>query len=264
MPTINPNTGSLQKLRKAVKFITMHTRFYFMGLNRATQAAIIMIIVVAGAIIAAVAFTNLPILFSPVVNPPSFDMLLSPSNGSVLQGSSIQTTANVYNFTDNQIVSLRADTGSSGIECSFNQTSGNYTYTSLLTLNASQSTVTGTYPIVVTATNGPITKNSTFQLSVLNSNVTVTGRVLLSGGTALDFLNLNFIDRQTGQNIQVNRQGLSTVFNVTLSNQHSYDVKVTYFVLDLGQIPTDDLGTYSVDASAGVTSLSHDFKFGWG
>lgn len=234
-----------------------------MGLNRATQAAIVMIIVVAGAIIAAVALSNRPILVSPVVNPPSFDLLLSPSKGSVLQGGSIQTTADIYNFTDYQIVSLRADTGSSGIECSFNQTSGNDTYKSLLTLNTSQSTVTGTYPIVVTATNGPTTKTSTFQLSVLNSNITVTGRVLLSDGTALDFLNLNFIDRQTGQNIQVNHQ-VSMLFNVTLRNQHTYDVKVTYFNLNLGQIPTDDLGTYIVNASAGITSLSHDFKFGWG
>ena len=232
-----------------------------MGLNRKTQAAIVMIIVVAGAIIAAVALTSHPILVSPVINPPSFDLLLSPSNGSILQGSSTQTTATVFNFTDYQIVSLRADTGLNGIEYSFNQTSGNDTYTSLLTLNTSQSTVTGTYPILVTATNGPITKKSIFQLSVLNSNVTVTGRVLITEGTALDFASLDFIDNKTGQDVQATGK---PVYNVTLSNQHSYDVKVTYFNLNLGQIPTDDLGTYSVNASAGITSLSHDFKLGWG
>jgi hypothetical protein len=232
-----------------------------MGLNRKTQAAIVITIVVVGAVIAAVALTNRPILVSPVVNPPSFDLLVSSSNGSVLQGNSIQTTATVFNFTDYQIVSLKADTGASGIECSFNQTRGNDTYTSLLTLNASQSTVTGTYPIVVTATNGPITKKSTFQLSVLNSNVTVTGRVLITEGTAFEFAELDFIDRQTGQEIPAIG---NPVFNVTLSNQHNYDVNITYFNLNLGTIPTEYLGNYSVNASAGITSLSHDFKYKWG
>jgi hypothetical protein len=229
-------------------------------LGRKIAFAIALVVVISVAVVVAVAL-EISLQRSPTmpkVEPPAFDLSLSPSNGTVLQGNVLQSNVTVFNFTGLEVVSLRADSGSSEITCSFNQTSGNDTFVSLLTLNVPESTDSNNY-LIIKATNGAVTHSSSYNVSVLNSQVTVSGQITTSDGTQIPGLQIYFYDEQTKQtyNADINLNS----YSIALQNTHTYDVTMTYFQLNLGEIPRVYLGSYSVNAPAGSTELTHNFAF---
>jgi len=108
-------------------------------------------------------------------NPPSesFDFTISvnPSSGSVQQGGNVQTTVTVNLQSGSpQTVALSASGLPSGASASFNPSSGNPTFTSILTISAGMSTPTGTYTVTVTGTGGGSMRTAIYTLTVTSAS----------------------------------------------------------------------------------------------
>jgi hypothetical protein len=126
--------------------------------------------------------------------PPSFDfsVSVSPSSGYVLPGGSVSATAAatlVSSATRN--VQLSCANLPSGAICTFTPPSCNPSCTANLVLATSSSTPGGTYSVGVQATNGTITRSSTFTLTVGGlvlsydmQNLTADGRLKDLSGNA--------------------------------------------------------------------------------
>ena len=107
-----------------------------------------------------------------VTAPAAFDfsISLSPTGGSVVQGSSTTSTVTVTLLSGTtQTVSLTASVSpvvTNGPTASLNPSSGNPTFTSTLTISTSSNTPTGTYTITVTGTGGSVSHSGTYTLTV--------------------------------------------------------------------------------------------------
>lgn len=124
---------------------------------------------------------------------PSFNFSISNSgDASVNQGGSITETINTTLISGTTKSVLFSATGMpTGVSASFNPASCNPSCQTSMTLQASASTATGTYPIVITGTAGTSTHATPFNLTVKSSASTSTGSnftfSLLNSGT----INLN-------------------------------------------------------------------------
>jgi hypothetical protein len=102
-------------------------------------------------------------------------------------------------------------------------------------------------------------------------NVTVSGTVdsrSLSQPFLTSLQTIEFTDTQTGANVSFRfpfpAQGDNPVgnYSVTLQDGHTYSVDLSYYTGPRigGMIPhTDNLGTYTVQAPTGTTSITQDF-----
>jgi hypothetical protein len=100
--------------------------------------------------------------------PFDFSLSLDPLNGSVMQGDSISTTATATLISGtSQPVSFSCSGLPEGASCSFSPPSINPTDSSTLIISTLPTTPTGIYPIVVSGTDGSITRNATYSLNVI-------------------------------------------------------------------------------------------------
>lgn len=101
--------------------------------------------------------------------PPPFDFSLSvsPSSGTIVQGSSLSTTvtANLISSTS-QSISFSASGLPSGATASFSPTNCNPTCSSTVTITTSATTPAGSYTINITGTGGDLTRTTTYSLIV--------------------------------------------------------------------------------------------------
>ena len=108
-----------------------------------------------------------PAMYALTVISPGFDFTVSvnPTSGSVQPGGNVQATVTVTLASGaTQSVSLSASGLPSGANATFNPSSGNPTFTSIMTISTSSTTPTGTYTITITGTGG--TKTATYILTV--------------------------------------------------------------------------------------------------
>ena len=110
------------------------------------------------------------ILPSPAA-PFDFNVTVSPSSGSVVQGSWVNTTVTVTLVSGTpQTVYLYADNCPPDATCSFlPSNSGTPTYSRTLNISTSYSTPNGTYQITVRGVAGSLTKTATYTLEVTPS-----------------------------------------------------------------------------------------------
>ena len=107
---------------------------------------------------------------APTVTPEfSVQTTAGGSNGYVFQGDSIQVTVFVkWAWGDAPIVSLSADTGSSGLQCSFSAGSSRPDFSSVLTITVPYYTNPGYYTVVITGTNGEVSHSTNYSIEVLS------------------------------------------------------------------------------------------------
>ncbi len=126
----------------------------------------------AGGSITRNATYNLTVI--PVSVPFDFSLSLSPSNGSVLQGNNISTTATATLISGaSKPVSFSCSGLPSGASCSFKPSSLYPTNSSTLIISASASTPTGTYSIIISGVSSNITRTVNYALKVNTANPSI-------------------------------------------------------------------------------------------
>ena len=118
--------------------------------------------------------------------PFDFSVSVSPNSGSAQQGNSITSSIMVSLSSGSpQTVSLSASGLPSAASASFNPSSGNPTYTSIMTVTTSSTTPTGTYTVTVTASGGGLTRTITYALTVTSSSPPPTSYMVTFTQTGL-------------------------------------------------------------------------------
>lgn len=191
------------------------------------------------------------------LTPIDFNMSISSSSGTVVQGGSIQTSVAINYISGSKVnVEVVGDAGSSGIHCNLDPITKIPDFTSTLTMDVPESTPTDTYSVIVTATGSGTTHTVAYTLSVLSANVYVSGTVTTTGlGTQPT--QVQFVDKQTGITYTASMSGDS--YSITLKNQHTYNV-VCYWSGFLGSSGTFSGGSLYVNAGVGSTSMTKSFS----
>ena len=227
--------------------------------NRNIGIAVLVIIVIVLVIVGGVYLSGQGknnILNPSPKTPFNFGLSISSSSGTVLQGSSIETSVTVtYYSGDSMSVAMSGDSGSSGIQCSFSPSASSPSFTSVLTMTVPDSTPTKAYSVIVTATGGGVTRTVSYTITVLSVRVLVSGTVTTTGfGTHPT--QVQFVDTQTGLTYTASMSGNS--YSITLQNQHTYSV-VVYWQGLLGSS-----GTFKrimvVNVGVGSTTMSQNFS----
>ncbi len=194
-----------------------------------------------------------------------FSFYLSTTQTEVIQGSSSQIQATVTIFGKAENVILSSFCNSSGINCTFEPSSGKSNFTSVLTFAVSDSTPTGKYNVTLTASGGGQVINRTNVLSVLSGNVTMSGTVGVINPYYNIFhlnyqlINIQFIDVETSNLASFSFASLPNAasgngnYSVILLNKHAYHITVNF------KSGGDDYGDYTVYAPAGETTISKNF-----
>ena len=169
---------------------------------------------------------------------PEFNLSLSSSNGTVIQGSIMQISVAIFNFSGRpENVSLSGNVNSSGINCNFEPVTGTPNFISTLTIIVQNSTSTNYYSLNVTATNGEKTHTASYSIAVLSTKVLVTGKVYVGQPTTALFsvypITIQFSDTSTGT-LYSSTINDSDSYSVSLDNEHTYNVTYTYQVIPLG------------------------------
>jgi len=99
----------------------------------------------------------------------NFALSVSPSSGSVTQGTSGTTTltATLIGGTTQSVGSFSCSGLPSGASCSFTPTFCNLTCSTTVTISTSPTTPAGTYSVFLSAINGGLTRQTTYSLTVL-------------------------------------------------------------------------------------------------
>ncbi len=197
----------------------------------------------------------------PTATPIPFDFTITNGGSlTIIQGTHTVDTVTValvgipMGFVPS--VNLSVDSGSSGIQCSLDTTSGSPTLYSNIEINVPDSTPTGAYSIIITATGDGVTHSTAITISVLTSQVTVSGTVKTTGlGTSPT--QIQFVDTQSDLTYTASLSGTS--YFVNLQNEHTYTVTVTWKGA-LGNTGTYNGGSLYVYAPVGYTSQSQDYS----
>lgn len=247
--------------------------------QHSTKPRNIVVFVIIGVLVFS-SVTTLIVFYPPstVKSTPTgvFDLNVSSNQTNVLQGDSSQVAVNVAISGSAESISLGYQVGSSAIVCSFTPAMGKSNFTSTLAMNVLDSTPTGNYSLIITASSDEETKNASLVVSVLSANVTVSGTANISfvAGVGVSALSrIQFVDAQTGQSVSydfpfsyppvtANDVG---AYSVTLQNEHTYNVTLYYYWgMPGANIPesTYAAGNFTVFAPAGDVSVSQNFSLG--
>jgi len=106
----------------------------------------------------------------PAVSPEfSIQLTTGGSSGTVFPGESVTTTVFVkWLHGEAETVSLSADSGSSGIQCSFGAASSRPDFSSILTITVPYYVNAGYYSVIITGTNGVVTHSTSYTVVVLS------------------------------------------------------------------------------------------------
>jgi hypothetical protein len=229
--------------------------------NRKHRNIMIASMIIVGLVISLIA--ALIIFYQPSTpkpTPTKLNVNISMNNSNVLQGGNLLGQVYVSVIGNAGNLTLGYDACSSGVGCSFEPAMGTSNFTSTLTMNVPDSTPTGNYTLVVTASGDGAAANASCVISVvganvLSPNVTVSGTASGSlGQTTLT--QIQFVDTQTGATIVDNTP--SGTYSATLQNEHIYLVTLKVSG-PFGQPHTYDGGNLYVYAPAGNTTMRNDF-----
>ncbi len=229
-------------------------------------ASVIIVVLVVSSIAGLIVFYHQP---STKPKPTQVNVNVAMNQTNVIQGSNLQAEVNVTSIGNSENVTLGSNTGSSGIQCRFEPSTGKSNFTSTLTLSVPDTTPTGNYTVTVTATGNKEAENASYVISVLSATVTVSGTVNISALAAVGISSLSqiqFTDTQTDSTVAysfpssyppVATNDIGT-YSVTLQNEHTYNITLVYFWGITGAIPkyTADDGNFTVFAPAGNSMLT--------
>ncbi len=242
--------------------------------------AFLLIILLVLAVVATLYFMHQP--SASTSNLPEFNLSLSSSNGTVMQGNSIQTSVEISNFRGQlNNITLSGNGNYSGvdrsiisaigiplrIQCNFEPISGNLSFTSNLTMNVPSSIPTNYYLVNVTATNGQVTHNTFYTLGVLSAKVLVSGLAVQPGNRGIDNeydTQIDFTDISTGTKYSSGID-IDGRYSISLDNQHTYNTTITFNLIGKPTYPfiqsthsSNNLRSVIANAPVGYNTMNYD------
>ena len=237
--------------------------------NAAAVVAVLLIFLVAILYLRGNSPTQTP-TETPTPKPTPFDYHLdiSPTNSTVMQGDTVQVHVVVtYVQGSPENVTLSAVGVPVGAWKSFSQPIGvptnSSTFDSTLQIQVSGVVPTDSYSITVnsTADNGK-THSSSYTLSIINSEITVSGTVNVPAGgvpTQIRF-------EQLSTNLETVKTFTAPIqsgnYAITLPNKQFYAVSVTWDNSEGSSETHQFISPFHVDANVGVTSITSPFSLG--
>jgi hypothetical protein len=210
---------------------------------------------------------------TPKPAPTKLNVNVSACQTNILQGGNLLAEVNVTTKGKAENITLSCESGSSGFHYSFDPAKGTSNFTSWLAISVPDSTPTGNYSLIVTASGDGAIENASCIFSVVNASalspdVIVTGTVSAENEVAMTTVILDqiqFIDTQTGAITTIDLFGAGAHFasgeyTVVLQNEHIYDVTVT---VSWGGAFTFDAGNLYVYAPEGNSTMHQDFSVGF-
>ena len=249
--------------------------------NRTFAAAILVVVVVA------VTATGCYLLaLQSASEPLSFSLAVTPDECAVVQGGNATIAVDVTYIEGNpEPVTLSACGCPNGTRYQFSDQTGTPNATqpfrSNLTISVPYYVESDVYLIQISSNTGNITRQATCNLTVVNSEIVVSGTVTgtnltLAGYPSEDIcpISINFKSNSTGQNYEVTvcrttdtpqKPGKVGNYTITLPNMQSYKVSCYFFSfphwVPVPRSATGDVkdGYFTVSCGAGVSSLSANF-----
>lgn len=234
----------------------------------AKMLAVMIVIIVTISLVTAYFLASQPI---GNTNPhPTFSLSLSSSNGTTIQDGNAQIEIKLTSYAKNTNYTLNAVANSSDLKFTFAPATGKDNFTSSLTITAPTATPSNNYLVNVTATNGETTDSLTYILGVLNSKVSVSGKMTLrhiNSPIVVNPINITFTDISNGATYSskitnLNNYGVGNYY-VSLLNERTYNVTFYYLVTQLDfpsfigngtSINNENLGMITVYAQVGDNS----------
>ena len=232
-------------------------------------ASIVIVIVVISSIVALIEYTPL--------TPTRIYISLSTNQTDVIQGSNSQIQVTVTSIGKAENITLGSNVGLGSFNCTFEPSMGISNFSSKLTVNVPDSSPTGNYSIVVTASSNEQEENASLTVMVipfLSADViTVSGRANSAPLSVFPTIltGIQFTDIQTDTKTSFSFPLPSPLsitpfgsYSVTLMNDHTYNVTVSYFTgPTLGNMyqASDYIGNFTVHAPVGQKAISQDFGF---
>jgi uncharacterized membrane protein len=218
--------------------------------------------------------------------PFSFSIAVSPDKCAVVQGGNAAITVEVtYIEGKTESATLSASGGPNGTIFEFSNQTGTpaskQPFRSNLTISVPYYVESDVYLIQISSNAGNLTRQATCNLTVVNSEIVVSGTVTgtnltLAGYPSEDIcpISINFKSNSTGQNYEVKvyrttdttqKPGKVGNYTITLPNMQSYKVSCYFFsfphYIPVPRSATGDVkdGYFTVSCGAGVSSLSANF-----
>jgi hypothetical protein len=218
--------------------------------------------------------------------PFAFSLSMYPKNGTIMQGQNLTIRVDVaYLKGTPEPVTLSANGGSNGTICQFSSQTGtpNVTqpFSSNLTVFARASVASGFYFIDVSSNASAQTCRATFNLTVLDAEVQVSGNVTILSqvtinGVTIDVIptDMLFKSTTTGQSYQAKihrftdsniAPGKTGNYSISLPNQQRYRVEFYCFsyphFVPVFRVATGitENGYFTVNSSAGTKSIVANF-----
>ncbi len=211
---------------------------------------------------------------SPTVAPYNFNISADYPSFNVTQGGSFDVLVSLDTISGDiqtinpSNVTFSADSGSSGIEYSFESTAVSYGGTahysnglsiptgfgSLLTITIPNSTPTNDYAITVTATIGSISHSMSLLVGVESSTVTISGTVN-AGSSGITPYQIEFRNLASTQQLNYYATLTGNTYSISLPNDQPYQVLVsngegTWY---------NCYNEYWLEVPAGSTTMTQDF-----
>jgi hypothetical protein len=221
---------------------------------------------------------------SSLTSQNSFDYRLnvSPINETIMQGQTLMSNITVsYLQGQPQPVTLAVAGNSSIMELNLSNTIGipkpNQPFTSNLTIHFLANTQSAKYPVTFTSSSGTKIHSETYNLTVVNSQIQVSGTVSTPSSTNSIFpTKLQFVNLQTNITYNATLQypnlpkastlQQQAIYNVSLPNQQSYRVTGTWGRLygpwsSSSDLPegTFDCGILQVNCKVGESIINKDY-----
>jgi len=114
------------------------------------------------------------IIFYHQPSPTKLYVNISLNQTNVIQGNNLQALVNVTSIGKAENVTLSSNSGSSGINCTFEPYMGKSNFTSTLTMSVPDSTPTGNYTLTVKAVGNGQEQNASFVVFVYPLQLDVT------------------------------------------------------------------------------------------
>jgi len=158
---------------------------------------------------------------------------LSTTQTIILQGSSSQIQVEVDSKGNPENATLTALLNSTSIQCSFAPATGKSSFISTITITVPDSTPSENYSLTVKASGDASMANSSCTISVLNNNVTVSGKIHITSPYALNVGSLQFKDTRTTAIYTVNPSFEDDndsyySYNIILNNEETYNITVNF------------------------------------
>lgn len=212
-----------------------------------------------------------------VTKPFAFNLSTNPNNGTVLQAQNLTLNISATYFEGKpETVTLSASGGPNGTLYQFSNQTGTpinkLPFSNFLTVTVPNSSASEIYPITISATTGNFTCQNTFNLTIINSQIQVTGIVTgthvdIAGRPSEDIYptDIEFKSTSTNQtysakvHLPLDAKGMPMKtgnYSIILPNQQTYRVWCYFFsyphFIPVPRVGLNEAGDGYLTVSCGV------------